>query len=110
MRQIVINELSPDESAKIHAYLHKNTKAAGIAGAFWLEVSEELLGDAQAGHEACGPFLFAVEAGEDFVTFELLVRSQKNLHCSCTAYPTKEQRAYLLAAFDAMVVELDIKA
>nr|MBF0223147.1 hypothetical protein [Desulfobulbaceae bacterium] len=110
MRQIVINELGPEESEKIHTYLQKNAEAAGIAGAFWLEIPEELLGDAQAGHESCGPFLFAIEAGEDFVTYELLVRSQRNLHCTCTAYPSAEQRAYLLDKFDLMVTELGIKA
>ena len=110
MRQIVINELSVDESKKMHTYLQKNTKAAGISGAFWLEIPDDLLGDAQVGHEQCGPFLFGIEAGDDFVNFEMLVRSQKNLHCSCTAYPTTEQRTYLLDVFDAMVVELGIKA
>ena len=110
MRQIVINELSPEESEGIQNYLQKNAKAAGIAGAFWLEIPEALLGDAQAGHDSCGPFLFAVEVGDDFANFELLVRSQQNLHCSCTAYPSSEQRSYLLDAFDAMITELGIKA
>ena len=110
MRQIIINELSKEESDKIQTYLQKNTKAAGIAGAFWLQIPEDLLGEAQMGHEDCGPFLFGIEASDDFVNFELLVRSQKNLHCSCTAYPTKEQRAFLLNTFDAMITELDIKA
>ena len=110
MRQIIINELSAEESEKIHSYLQNNAKVAGIAGAFWLELPENLLSDAQEGHEECGPFLFGVEAGVDFVNFELLVRSQKNLHCSCTAYPTPEQRSFLLSKFDAMIAELDIKA
>ena len=110
MRQIVLNELGIEEAEKIHTYLQNNAKVAGIAGAFWFEIPEELLGDAQVGHEECGPFLFAVEAGEDFVTFELLVRSQQNLHCSCTAYPSPEQRSFLLDKFDSMISELDIKA
>ena len=110
MRQIVINELSADEAEKIHGYLKKTAKGASLEGAFWLELPEELLGDAQMGHEQCGPFLFGIEAGEDFVNFELLVRSQKNLHCSCTAYPTQEQRAFLLSKFDTMIADLEIKA
>ncbi len=110
MRQFVINELSAEESGKIHTYLQKNAKLSGIAGAFWLEIPENLLGEAQVGHESCGPFLFGIETGDDFVNFELLVRSQMNLHCSCTAYPTPEQRAYLLGMFDAMIEELGIKA
>jgi hypothetical protein len=110
MRQIVINELSAGEAEKIHGYLRNTLRAAGIDGAFWLELPENLLGEAQLGHEQCGPFLFGIEAGEDFVNFELLVRSQMNLHCSCTAYPTPEQRSFLLAKFDAMIAALEIKA
>lgn len=110
MRQFVINELSADEREKIDAYLQNNARAAGIAGAFWLEIPESLLGAAQRGHEQCGPFLFAIEVGDDFVCFELLVRSQTNLHCSCTAYPTPEQRAYLLDAVDTMVKNVNLQA
>ena len=110
MRQIEINELSPDEAKKIEDYLTKNAKAAGLAGAFWLYVPENLLGPAQKDHEDCGPFLFGIETGENFVNFEFLVRSEKNLHCSCTSYATVEQRSFLLEKVDAMVEELGIKS
>lgn len=110
MRQIGINELSVEESEKIRAYLQKNFRVAGIEGAYLLAVPDDLLSHIQKGHPDCGPYLFAVEAGTDFVNFEMLVRSERNLHCSCTAHATREQRDYLIEIFDKMIADLEIKA
>lgn len=110
MRQLLINELSRDEAQKSKEFLAANSRAGGVEGLYWLMIPKELLGAAQAGHEACGPFALAVEAGDDFVSFELLVRSESNLHCSCTSYATPCQRDFLLAFMERMVVEQGIRA
>lgn len=110
MRQLLINELSRDEAGKVKEFLHNNCREGGLAGIYWLPIPNALLAEAQDGHEACGPFAFAIEAGDDFVSFELLVRSDANLHCTCTCYPTPEQRDFLLTFVDRLILEQAIKA
>lgn len=110
MRQLLINELSKDEAANAKAFLEANCREGGVDGLYWLDLSEGLLAAAQEGHEACGPFAFAVEVGDDFVSFELLVRSASNLHCSCTCYATPDQRDFLVSFQDRMVSEQGIRA
>ena len=65
---------------------------------------------AQQGHEECGPFYFGIELGEDRVSFELLIRSESNLHCSCISYASRAQRDFLLKFVDKMLTEEKIRA
>jgi len=110
MRQIVINELSDEDLVQAKAFLKENARPGGINGMYWLDLPEELLDEAQQGHEQCGPFMFGLELGDDFLSLELLVRSQSNLHCSCTAYATKSQRNFALEYLDNLVQVTNIKA
>lgn len=110
MRQVVINELHKEEAAKAKEFLEATCRAAAVDGLYWLPIPLDHLGEAQVGHEACGPFAFAVELGEDFVSFELLVRSESNLHCSCTCYATAPQREFLLELMDRLVGEQGLRS
>lgn len=110
MRQLLINELNREEADKVKAFLKANSRAGAVEGLYWLMIPEALAGVAQVGHEGCGPFAFAIEAGDDFVSFELLVRSESNLHCPCTCYPTFAQREFLLVFMDRLVNEQGIRA
>jgi len=110
MRQLLINELSREEAERVKAFLTANSRAGGLEGLYWVMIPAPLLAEAQAGHDQCGPFAFAVETGDDFVSFELLVRSESNLHCGCTCYPTPPQRDFLLAFVDRLVHEQGIRA
>lgn len=110
MRQIVIDELLKEERANIESYLKRTINSGSIEGMFWLSVPDDLLGPEQIGHEDCGPFYFGIELGDESVTFELLVRSQVNLHCSCIAYATKQQRDFLLKFVDRLIEDEKILA
>lgn len=110
MRQVVINELHKEEAQKAREFLESTCRAGAVNGVYWLAIPLDLLGAAQTGHEACGPFAFAVELGDDFVSFELLVRSESNLHCSCTCYATAPQRGFLLEFMDRLVNEQGIRS
>ena len=103
MRQIVIDELSPMERDNIDSYLKRTTKSGPMLGLYWIMLPENMLGEAQTGHEDHGPFYFAVDVDRDAVKFELLVRSQTNLHCTCIAHATSEQRQYVLDFVDEML-------
>lgn len=110
MRQFVIDELSREERDNLDNYLKRTTKSGGMEGMFWLPVPDDLLAEAQQGHQECGPFFFGLELAEKKLIIELLVRSQSNLHCSCISYATKAQRDYLLGFLDTMLQEERIKA
>lgn len=110
MRQIVIDELSPMERDNIDSYLKRTIRQGPMIGLYWMELPPDLLGEAQQGHDEHGPFYLAVEVTRDAVKFELLVRSQSNLHCTCIAHATSMQRQFVLDFIDRMVVEEFIKS
>ena len=110
MRQLVIDELSMEEWANLDNYLKRTVRQGGMEGMFWLPVPDDLLAEAQQGHEACGPFFFGLDLAEKKLIVELLVRSQSNLHCSCISYATRPQRDFVLDFMDRMLREEHIKA
>jgi hypothetical protein len=102
MRQIVIDELSPMERDNIDSYLKRTIKQGPMIGLYWIELPQDLLAEAQQGHDEHGPFYLAVEVTGSAVKFELLVRSQSNLHCTCIAHATAAQRQFVLDFVDRM--------
>jgi hypothetical protein len=110
MRQIVIDELSPMERDNIDSYLKRTLKQGPMVGLYWLQLPPDLLSEAQQGHEEHGPFYLGVEIDNVSVRFELLVRSQSNLHCTCIAHASKIQRQFVLDFIDRMVEEEMIRA
>lgn len=110
MRQIVIDELSPMERDNIDSYLKRSIKQGPMIGLYWLVLPEEHFSEKQQNHDDCSPFHFGVEVEQQRVRFELLVRSESNLHCTCIAHANKEQRQFVLDFIDKMVEEEHIKA
>lgn len=110
MRQIVIDELSPMERDNIDSYLKRTLATGPMIGLYWIVLSPDLHSAAQQGHEDHGPFYLAVEVEPNRVRFELLVRSQSNLHCSCIAHATSGQRQFVLDFIDNMLEEEMIRA
>ena len=110
MRQYVIDELSFLERDNLDSYLKRTLKPAGLEGAFFLELPEDLWSEKQQGHEKCGPFYFSVVLEKDAIRFEFLVRSSNNLHCSCISWPTPAQRRFVIDFADRMLEEELIKA
>jgi hypothetical protein len=106
MRQFVIDELSPMERDNIDSYLKRSVKRGPMIGLYWIELPDDLLSAAQQDHKKeHGPYHLAVELTNTAVKFELLVRSHINLHCSCIAYATADQRQFILDFIDRMVEE-----
>jgi len=110
MRQIVIDELSPMERDNIDSYLKRSLKQGAMVGLYWLELPPDLHSKPQQGHEEHGPFFLGVEIDNQSVKFELLVRNQSNLHCSCIAHASSSQRQFVLDFIDKMVQEEMISA
>jgi len=110
MRQYVIDQLSREERANIESYLKRSLQAGPVEGIYWIEVPRDLLSAEQRHHSECGPFFFAVELEAEAVCFEMLVRSQANLHCSCIAYATAAQREFVLRFVDHMLAEERVRS
>ena len=110
MRQFLVDELSREERDNLDSYLKRTVKTAPMEGMYWLEVPRDLWSEAQQGHDECGPFYFGIELGRDKILFELLVRSESNLHCSCISYASDAQRRFLLQFIDRMLAEEQIRA
>jgi hypothetical protein len=110
MRQYRIDELSREERANIESYLKRTLKPGSVDGVYWIEVPQDLLGKEQRIHKDCGPFFFGVVLEAEAVCFEMLVRSQTNLHCSCIAYASAAQREFVLRFIDNMLEEERIRA
>jgi hypothetical protein len=110
MRQLLIDDLSRQERDNLEKYLAKTLKVSPVKDMFWLALPDDLLGAAQRGHRDCGPFYFGVDLGRDSVSFELLIRSGSNLHCSCISYADQAQRDFLFAFVDRLVGEARIVA
>jgi hypothetical protein len=110
MRQVVVDQLSRLERDNIDSYLRRTLQKGSLDGMYWLALPQDLLAEAQQGHESCGPFVVAVEIDEESVRFELLIRSQSNLHCSCIAYATRAQRDFVLHYVDTMLAEELVRA
>jgi len=110
MRYFMIDELSFLERDNLESYLKRTLKPGSLEGVFFLELPPDLLGEAQLGHEECGPFYFSVILENDAAKFELLVRSASNMHCSCIAQATPAQRAFVLDFADRMLKEEMITA
>lgn len=109
MRQYVLDEISRKDISRIRDYLGEHAQFSGLADIWWVNLNEDLLSPDQFEHRDCAPFRFAVELGDDFVRFEMLIRSQKTLRCSCIDYATRQQRDFILAFADRMVDDLKLK-
>ncbi len=110
MRYFAIDDLSREERVVVKNYLKRNAQPAAIDNMFWLPLPEELLEELQKEHVECGPYFFGIELQDDFVNFELLVRSQTNLHCNCIGYATDSQRQFLMQFIDRLIEEEQLKA
>lgn len=110
MRQFVIDDLSPLEQDNLDSYLKRNLKAGPMIGLYWIVLSPEILSDIQKEHHDCAPFYLGVEVRKESICFELLVRSNTNIHCNCIAHTTPEQRQYVLDFIDTMLDEEQIRS
>lgn len=98
------------ERDNIDSYLKRTLQPGPMIGLYWIVLPADLYSGAQQGHDEHGPFYLAVEVEQSLVRFELLVRSQSNLHCTCIAYASPTQRQFVLDLIDRMIEEELIQA
>lgn len=108
MRSYLIDEISSSDSEKINTFLKENATFSNINGLFWVNIPEDLLSGTQFQHKDCRPYAFAVELGEDWVKLEFLVRSMKNMQCTCSGYCTKPQQNFIINFALGMLEQLSV--
>ena len=108
MKAYFLDEINPENIAKITQFLKDNASRSTMEQLFWVNFPEDLLSSLQFQHAACQPHAFAVEVGSDWVKLELLVRSLQTMKCDCTAYCTNSQRDYIINFADRMLDQLNI--
>ena len=109
MKQYVIDELRPLDYKKIKAYLDDNFGSSALDGLYWIELDRDILTDIQASHAQCLPFYFAANIESDHISFELLVRTNNRVRCSCIDYATEKQRNWIINFADTLFDKLKIQ-
>ncbi len=108
MKQYVIDELRRKDYELIKAYMEENFLSSDVDGIYWIRLDQDILTEIQIAHTDCQPFYFAVDLEPDLITFEMLIRTQKRIRCSCMGYATDMQRNWLIGLADAIFDELAI--
>ena len=110
MRTYLLEDFLPEQLERVYQRLAGMGLSGPLEGIYYLPVALDLLNDEQRGHHGeCGPYIFVLEAvGETSLKLELLVRAQGKLRCSCVAYATPEQRAFIMDYMDNFLREMDI--
>ena len=109
MRAYLIDEIRPEDMDKVRAFLSEHATSSSLQQIFWVRIPDDLLSALQLRHESCRPHVFAVETGSDWVKMEFFVRSSRNMRCTCPAYCTAQQRAFVIRFADSMVDKLAIQ-
>ena len=109
MRQILFDELTSGDASKLDKRLKEFASPSSMEGLYWVEIPKDLLDPGQFETEKDYPFCFAVELGEDWVKFELLIRSLSNMQSLHIRYANQAQRKYILDLATNLIDELDIK-
>jgi hypothetical protein len=108
VKQYVIDELRGDDHSKIRKYLDENYGPAVLGQIYWVPLTAEVLTELQLEHSDCQPFYFALEAAEDRLSVEMLVRTKNRIRCACIGYATEKQRIWIMSVVDAIFEKLGI--
>ncbi len=96
MQAFSVDKLSKEEVKRLAEILPQFTKPSPLDGLFWIPIPEEILAPVQKAHVSCQPHYFAVELGEDFISFDFLVRNFQRVRCDCITPATNQQKLFLL--------------
>ena len=108
MKQYVIDVLRQKDYELIKAYMEERFPSSDVNGIYWIPLDVKILTEIQKAHADCQPFYIAVDLEPNLITFEMLIRTQNRMRCSCMGYATDTQRNWLIRLADAMFDELGI--
>lgn len=109
MRQILIDELNSDDMEKLNNFLAENVTPASIEGVYWVELPTDLLDPGQFEEKDEHPFCFAIEVGDTWAKFELLIRSHVNMQSQHIRYANSAQQKHIYDFVNKMISDLELR-
>ncbi len=109
MRAYLVDELRESDMQKIRPYLDQRAERSSVEDLYWLHLPDRLLAGVQEAHRDCRPYGAAVEVGDRWVRFELLIRSRSDHRCPCARYADPLQREFVMGFADGMIRDLEIQ-
>jgi len=109
MKHYLVDEISVPDIEKLSERLRDIGTASGLEDLFWIRMPEEYLSEIQSCHEACKPYVFAVDLCAGAVKAEFFIRSEKVMKCSCSGYADPAQSMFIIRFFDEMIEKLNIR-
>ncbi len=104
MKSYLIDELTSEEIKNIKNSLEKMGLHSPIKDIFWFEVPEDILTPIQKKHlPSCGPYIFSLEIGDNWIKLELLIRATGKIRCSCISYANEAQRNYIIDMLEEII-------
>ncbi len=110
MREYVLTELRPEETAALEELLTAEGCKASIDHLYWLTLPPEVCSPLQREHRDCAPHSAAVDVSEESVRMELLIRARNRLRCSCIAWADETQTAWLIRRLHELLAEAGVEA
>ncbi len=96
MQAFVVDKLTQEELKRLREAVSNFAHPGALDDIFWIPIPEHLLTPIQAAHKECQPLFFAIEFGENFISFEFLARTHHRVRCDCISPATPQQKVYLL--------------
>ncbi|RJR33781.1 MAG: hypothetical protein C4576_27775 [Desulfobacteraceae bacterium] len=109
MKSYLIDEIPSSDMESIREEMDRTAVRSGLEKLYWIEVPEEFLTEEQLLHKECGPHVFAVELGLNWVRCEFFVRALNNMKCSCNAYATARQTHFAVEKTDRLLEGLGVR-
>ena len=75
MRYYLIDEISHQDMEKVNRYLYRAAMRSELEKLFWVKIPKGLLSEIQFQHIECGPHVFAIEPGTDWIKIEFFIRN-----------------------------------
>ncbi|MFH1091941.1 MAG: hypothetical protein V1742_10280 [Pseudomonadota bacterium] len=108
MRQVLIDEMSRDDVTRLHGYLKEYAQPSSLEGLYWVDLTPDLLDVDQFQNKADQPFCFAVEVGDTWAKFEMLIRSRTNFKSRHVRYASRLQESYILGYSNQLIEKLNL--
>ncbi len=110
MRSYLIQEINTSDMSKLLESLSQKAYKIPVDGLFWFILPENLLSQKQEEHKNdCGPHYLALEAGNNWLKLELLVRCEEKIRCDCITYANPEQREFMINFLDQLIRNQDVR-
>ena len=104
MKSYFIEDLNSKQIKKIKTLLEEQDCYNPIKDIFWVKLPQKILSITQEKHnKTCGPYIFSIEIGKNWIKAEFLIRDTKKISCSCIRFAEEHQRNYIINFIDAIL-------